>query len=742
MARRYLLALIGLAALPAAYGCYMRSEEMASKPPEAKTTASSTPAPYTGPPITFSFTFNNYYGGASAPTTGTPPIPSATSAASAPSTTPIAAATKLPTPASSGTAVAMTSGVPKPNVSAAIPSTTPQPTPSSVADDATPDPKTGLRPFKVPPLAEIDAKAEWVDMPVIDALKLVEEEWKKTKPLATVAEALALRNDSDENNAKILDALGRPPVNQGQVDYDAVITRFLKADVKSTNPVMYNSTEEGEINTLTAYGLFSFDWNLQPFAAKETVKSWQVSKDRMYDKVMLRDDLVWSDGKPITAHDVVFSFKTILDKRVPIPAVRSQTDEIRWIEAYDDYTLVYFHKESTPTNVWKVNFPVIPKHVYEKSLEEDSTLQDNPYHVKLESEPVVGGPYKIVKRERGQSIVLERRDDYYMFKGKQVRDKPYFKTVRFRINPDSNVSLLALKKGDVDEMILTPEQWMQQTGDGEFYERNTKVRGVEWVYFYFGWNLNEPSAPFFKDLKVRQAMGYAFEHDEMLKTICFGLYEPCNGIFHPSALMSPKPAPAPYKYDIEKAEELLDEAGWTDSDGNGIRDKMIDGKLVQFDFTIICSQVPQRIAICNLLVQNLKEIGIKCHVRPLEATSLSDALMKHSYQANFGGWGTGADPSTLKNIWKTGEGRNFNQYSNPEVDKLLKQAELEFDPSRRNELYGKIHQLIYDDQPVTFLYNQSSFYGFNKNVRGYRFSPRGPFHYGPGFGSIWKTTSQ
>jgi len=299
-----------------------------------------------------------------------------------------------------------------------------------------------------------------------------------------------------------------------------------------------------------------------------------------------------------------------------------------------------------------------------------------------------------------------------------------------------------LKKGDVDERILTSGQWTQETIDGEFYERNTKVRGVEWVYFYFGWNLQEPSAPFFKELKVRQAMGYAFEHEEMLKTICFGLYEPCAGIFHPDALMAPKPMSAPYKYDIDKAEELLDEAGWVDSDGDGIRDKMIDGKLVKFDFTIICSQVPQRIAICNLLKQNLKEIGIECTVRPLEATSLTDALIKHKYQANFGGWGTGADPSTLKNIWETGEGRNFNQYSNPEVDKLLKQAKLEFDPSRRNELYGKIHQLIYDDQPVTFLYNQSSFYGFSKRLRGYKFSPRGPFHYGPGFGSIWKARMQ
>lgn len=606
------------------------------------------------------------------------------------------------------------------------------------AASGTAAPAGGLQPFTAPPLAELDAKAEWIDQPVEDGLKLLQAELAKTKPAITVTAALALKNTSTKNNEEILDALGRLPASDSEVDYEATITRFMRGDVKSTNPVMTSSVEESDVNSLTSYGLFSFDWNLRPFAVSEFVKSWQTSKDSMYDKVVLRDDATWSDGVPITAHDVVFSFKTILDLRIPIPAVRSQTDELRWVEAYDDKTLVFFHKEKSPTNVWKLNFPVIPKHVYEKSIDADTTMQDSDYHVKLENDPIVGGAYKIVKRTRGQEIVLERREDYYMKDGKQIRDKPYFKTVRFRITQDLNVALLALKKGDLDEMALLPEQWVNQTNDDEFYALNTKVRGVEWVYFYFGWNMDEPSAPFFKDKKVREAMGYAFDHDELLNTICYGLYEPCLGIFHPAGWMAPKQMPSPLKRDIAKAEKLLDEAGWIDNDGDGIRDKEINGKPVKFEFTIVCSNVPQRVAMCNLLRQNLEEIGVVCNVRPLEATVLSDVLLKKQFQANFGGWGTGADPSTIKNIWKTGESRNFNKYSNAEVDKLLKEAEMEFDRDKQADLYGKIHMAIYNDHPVTFLYYQHSFYGFNKRLRGYKFSPRGPYHYSPGIGSIWK----
>jgi peptide/nickel transport system substrate-binding protein len=125
-------------------------------------------------------------------------------------------------------------------------------------------------------------------------------------------------------------------------------------------------------------------------------------------------------------------------------------------------------------------------------------------------------------------------------------------------------------------------------------------------------------------------------------------------------------------------------------------------------------------------------------VKQLEAAALSSQMESHDYDANFGGWGTGTDPSTIKNLFKTGESRNYNSYSNKEVDDLLKQGELEFDQGKRAEIYGRIQKIIYDDQPFTFLYNQTAFYGFNKQLRGYRMSPRGPYHYGPGIMSVYQ----
>ncbi|MEZ6044751.1 MAG: peptide-binding protein [Planctomycetaceae bacterium] len=609
---------------------------------------------------------------------------------------------------------------------------------SVVVDEGTPTTST-LEIYDAPPLEELEANITWTDMPVLDSMALMKERQAKEEVLATYEEASSLKNDSDEANQKILSAMGRGPVEESEIDYDAVIQRHVSADMKSTNPLMGSSAIEFEVIGQTSFGLFSFDWDFNPFASSATVKSWQSSDDRMFDKVVIRDDLVWTDGTPITAHDVAFSFRTIMDERIPIPAVRSGTDKLKWVEAYDDHTVVFFHKESLASNVWNINFPIIPRHVYEPLIEKDVTMQNIPEFVELEESPVSGGPYKIVSRVKDTEVLLERREEWYMKDGEQVREKPRFKQIRFHILKEPDTALLALKKGTIEEIILNTEQWSDQTSDEDFYRLNTKVTGPEWTYFYFGWNTK---TPFFSDKRVRQAMSWAFNHEELMKNFLHGLNQPCVGIFHPDSWMFPENSGIePYHQDLDKAVALLKEAGWEDHDNDGILDKEVDGKLLKFEFSILCANSPRSIKISTLLQSSLERIGITCNVRSLEFPVLMEKTLNHEFQASFGGWGTGADPSTAKNIWNTdaiNNGRNYVQYSNPEIDELFEQAEREFDREKQKELYGKIHQILWEDQPYTFLFYNNSFYGFNKKVRGYVLSPRGPFSYGPGFDHVWK----
>lgn len=598
-----------------------------------------------------------------------------------------------------------------------------------------------IEPFEPPALEEIDAKADWQDRPVVDSLaKLLERQAGEPEPPA-VDQALSLRNDSPENNKTIVSAMGRFRIEkQGDffndepgLDWGAEIIRHAYSDISSTNPVLVNETTEFEVNALTSIGLFGYDWDLLPFAAKESVVSWQTSADGFMDKVVMRDDLTWSDGKPVTAHDVVFSYKLIMSSKVPVPAMRTGTSEVRWIEAYDDHTLVVFHKRALATNVWNLNFAIIPKHVYEGSVADDPTLARSPHHVKHEDNPVSGGPYEIVRRNRGQEVILQRRESFYMHNGEQVRDKPFVKNVRFKVIPDLSVALLAVKKGDLEEMqLLDPTLWTTQTIGDDFYKNNTKVQAEQWLTWSFQYNLKDN--PFFGDLRVRQAIGYAFDHEELLTRLRHNLDLPGVGTFHPDSPWCPPNPPEPIEQDLGRARRLLTEAGWEDTDGDGVLDK--DG--VPFEFTILCRNQQWRADVCNLLAENLEQLGVLCNVRPLETTVLTSKLLDHQYQACFGGWGTGADPDTSQNIWGTDEGRNFGHYSNAEVDRLYDEAKKEFDFEKRRKLYQRIHEILWEDQPYTWLFHQNSFYAFNKSLRGYNFSPRGPYSFGPGFSSIYK----
>jgi len=594
-----------------------------------------------------------------------------------------------------------------------------------------------IEPFDPPPLAELDKTADWQDRPVRSGMVVLrQQQQEEGPPPLSVKEALALRNDSPEDNKEILDTLGRlAPADGAGVNYDASWVRHTVGDLKSSNPLLFSSITEFEYQSLTGFGILAADREMNYYGAKDTVVSWQTSKDHLVDKFALRDDLTWSDGEPITAHDVEFSFKVIMTDAVIVPAVRQGTDRLKWVQAYDDHTVVFFHKEALATNTTNMAFPIIPKHIYEKTIVDDPTMVRSQAHSHLEDHPVTGGPYELTKRVRNQEFVVRRRESWYMHDGNQVRPKPYFKEIRVKVIEDMNTALLALEAGQIEQMILRAEQWTNQTNGADFYRRNTKVTAPEWTEFHFVWNLK---TPYFSDRRVREAMSWAFDYHEFLHTINHDLYQACQGTFHPTSWMFPKDPPEPYHQNLDKAEDLLDAAGWTDSDGDGIRDKEISGHRVPFEFTLITYQTEAGIQAATLMKESLGKIGVVCNVKPTEFTVMQQLNQDHTFEASMGGWGSGTDPSTSLNIYGTGEMRNYGNYSNLRVDELFEQGLHEFDRDKRAKIYGEINNVLWHDQPYTWLFYRNGFYAFSKKLRGYNLSPQGPDLYDPGIFSVYK----
>ena len=593
-------------------------------------------------------------------------------------------------------------------------------------------------PFTPPSLEDL-AKVQWLPQRVADSLKLLEDEQRS---LAATDADLDAPNTSDAANAKIADALSRFPASPDEADWEAELIRHLGAEPKSLN-VAFNSTRyETVINSILYAGPMGYDRHLQPLADAEVVTAWERSADGLMDRVVLRDDITWTDGKPFTAHDVEFSFNAIRSPKVMTPAVRTSLEPIKAVKAYDNRAVVYFHREPLATNIWSVNFPVLPKHIFQATLAVDPTMATSPEHAKLSRDPVTNGPYRLVSWTAGQDLVLERRPEWYEKEGKRIRAKPYFKTIRFRILSNPSTALLAFRKGEIDEIELNAEQWMSQTSGADFAARGVRVRGEEFSFYFIVWNQRPvPDAPFFKDRRVREAMSLALPHAELIQEVLGGLHRPGAGPYHPQAWAGDASI-KPLSQDLRAAQRLLAEAGWKDTDSDGVLDLEVNGKKVPFRFTLtIPSGNPLYVKVASLLQASLKKLRVVCDTKELEFTTLQTKALEHDFHALTMGISSGTDPFTAENLFRTDaykDGRNWGGYSNPRVDELFKGGQRELDFKKRAAIYQEIHRLIWADQPMTFLAYKPALHAVSRDLRGFKISPRGPFGYSGGLQAIWK----
>jgi len=599
------------------------------------------------------------------------------------------------------------------------------------------DYEKGVQGFEPPSLEELEANNTWTDKPVIDLLDKLKKGLANYTPPMPPAEAVNLKSENDEQITEILESVKVMPKSEDEVDWEGTWVHHVAGDINSLNPLTMSSTSDFDVAALTGVGSITSDIDLNAVGNGTFIKTWQVNEDNTVHKFVIRDDLTWSDGEPITAYDWEFTFKLVKhpDMVAYMPAISSGMETVLYLKAYDEHTFCIFHEKSTAVNEWKDEFPVIPKHIYYESIAMDPSMVDSDIHLELENKPVVGGPYEVLSRTRGKNVILQRREGFYMHDGKQVRDKPFFKNIRMEVITDTNTALLALSSGKIDEMEIPAPKWNTDANTPEFFAKNVRVKATEWTEYHITWNCE---SEFFKDAKVRRAMSYGIDYKELLDRVLDGLFEQANGPFHPSSWMSPKPPLPMFMYDLDKARKLLDEAGWVDSDADGIRDKMINGKKVPFHFTLMRGQTPTSEKVARVVETSLNKLGIKVEERATEFTVLQQKAQDHTFDAMLGGWGSGTDPFYTKNIFGTDQTRNYGQYSNKKIDELYEEGMVELDREKRAKIYQEMAKIFYEDQPYTWLFYLSSLYGFNKDMRGYEFSARGPFHYSPGMESVWK----
>ncbi|MGE4504468.1 MAG: peptide-binding protein [Desulfovibrionaceae bacterium] len=488
------------------------------------------------------------------------------------------------------------------------------------------------------------------------------------------------------------------------------MTLALLGDASNLISILSTDSASHTISSQIYVQLLRYDKNIEiePYACE----SYEVLEGGRLLRFKVREDIRWTDGEPLTAEDVAFTYRFTTDPDTPT-AYAGDMMKVRSFTVTGPYTFeVRYDEPYAPALVsWMAD--ILPRHVLEGADPMDTPQSRN---------PVGAGPYKLKEWKAGQQIVLEANPDFF-------QGRPYIDELVYRVIPDQATQFLELKAGGLDVLDLGPMDYVYQTRGPWWEERYAKYEYVASAYTFLGYNLR-PEHPLFSDVRVRRALAHAIDKQEVVRGVLFGLGIPANGPYKPGTWPY-DPDIEPYAYDPALALAMLAEAGWEDHDGDGLLDK--DGH--PFAFTILTNQGnTQRIKTAIIIQERLRQIGIQVRVRTVEwAAFLNEFVDTGRFDAIILAWTIPPDPDPY-DVWhsQANPKLNFMRYANPEVDRLIEAGQRTLDREERRRIYYKVQEILHEDQPYCFLYSPKSLPIVHRRIRGIVPAPAGI-----GYNSEW-----
>ena len=410
----------------------------------------------------------------------------------------------------------------------------------------------------------------------------------------------------------------------------------------------------------------------------------------------LRRGVHFHDGRELTAADVVYTFRSLLDPTFVSP-YKGTYRLLRSVEARDRYTVVFTLKE--PFGSFPINL-VLPQIVPEGA---DPSFRDH---------PIGTGPYRFLRYLVDDRLELAAFDGY--FGGRPRNDG-----LVLRIVPDDVMRGLELRKGTMDIVVndLAPDIVYQLQREPQL--ATVESAGID--YQYIGLNLRDPVL---NNLRVRQAISYAIDRKAIVEYLRRGLAKSAVGILPPVSWAF-EPNVATFNYDPAKAIALLDEAGYRDPDGDGPEPRLrLSLKVSNIEFNRLQSAVIQ---------QNLRDVGIALDVRTYEFSTLYADVLKGNFQMFTLQWAGGSvvDPDILRRVFHSDQippvGFNRGYFSNPQVDRVLDQATTSTDENRRRTLYGEAQRIIAEQAPYISLWYKVNVAVARRDLTGIHLFPTADF---------------
>ncbi len=427
---------------------------------------------------------------------------------------------------------------------------------------------------------------------------------------------------------------------------------------------------------------------------------WEVSADKHLYTFHIHPGARWQDGKPVTAEDVKFSFDVLFNPRLKTRAKwQAYFANFERADVVDDRTVRFIAKQDHFRNFINLSsLRIVPKAGFPAA---------DPDETPLAKKPMGSGPYRFEQWNRGSAIVLGRDDGYWGTRLPQNIGRYNPAKVLTRFVSADKVALESFKRGDLDLLQFTPDQWVNETNGPEFgmgaqsKKRLIKVEvrnQAPRTYRYVGYNLG---SPLFNDKRVRRAMGLLYDRDTFIDKFYHGLQVKAVGPFEANSRYS-SPQVKPLGFSVPEAIRLLREAGWSDSNGDGLLDK--NG--LTFRYTVMTADPETSVKMLTLAKEAMRQAGVEMNIKVVDWTTFLSLIDDFKFDAVMLGWTRDPWPDPTP-LWHSRGavkgGLNLVRYKNPEVDRLIDEGVKSIPDEERVTLFRRLHEILFEDQPYTFL---------------------------------------
>jgi peptide/nickel transport system substrate-binding protein len=490
------------------------------------------------------------------------------------------------------------------------------------------------------------------------------------------------------------------------------LVRAFPTGLSTITPLVSSDAYASEVQSYVLESLLtrnpeSLEW--EGMIARE----WDFSDDGMAITFRLRPDVTFSDGTPLTADDVVFTYDFIMTEAIAAPRSRAYLEKLEKVEALGEHEVVFTFAEPYFNSLQLAGgMSVMPRHFYERYL-------DDPEAFNQSRGLLMGsGPYRLSDPRTwtpDQGMVeLERNPRYWGVV------EPPFNRVVWRVIENDSARLTTFRNGDIDVYGARPREYQNLLDDAQLRDRTQHYEYMSPTagYAYIGWNQEREGRPTrFADSRVRRAMSHLTHIDRIIDEIMLGYAEPAVSPFNPR---SPQHDPSlePYSFDLERAADLLQEAGYRTRNREGILQDQ-DGN--PFEFELVFFQDNEDTRRIVLFLRDLyARAGILMRPRPTEWSVMLDLINRKDFDAITLGWTSGVETDIYQMFHSSqtvAGGDNFVNYRNPKLDDLIDRARGEVDEAARMTLWREAESILHEDQPYTFLMRRQTLAFIDRRLR-------------------------